>query len=72
MLDEALTAQLNAGYVCPPDAGPAWRAVHEDGIDMSLIQDALQMTPEERLRDHEAVGNSFLDVEAAGYVHDAR
>lgn len=53
MIDEALIAQLNAGYVCPPDAGPAWRAAHAEGIDMALIEDALRLTPWERLRQHD-------------------
>ena len=43
MLDEALIEQLNRGYVCPPDAGPAWRAACEYGFDMSLVEDALNI-----------------------------
>ena len=53
MLDEALIEQLNRGYVCPPDAGPAWRAACEYGFDMSLVEDALTMNPEERLAEHQ-------------------
>jgi len=53
MLDEALIEQLNRGYVCPPDAGPAWRAACEYGFDMSLVEDALGKTPEERLEEHQ-------------------
>jgi len=49
MPDETLIEQLNRGYVCPPDAGPAWRAAYEAGIDMSAIERALEMTPEQRL-----------------------
>jgi hypothetical protein len=49
MLDEALIEQLNRGYVCPPDAGPAWRAACQYGFDMSLVEDALRSTPEQRL-----------------------
>ena len=41
MLDEALIEQLNRGYVCPPEAGPAWRAACDYGFDMSLVEDAL-------------------------------
>ena len=48
MIDEALIVQLNAGDGCPPDAGPAWRAAHEEGIDMALTEDALRLTPWER------------------------
>ena len=53
MLDEALIEQLNRGYVCPPDAGPAWRAACEYGFDMSLVEDALSKTPEQRLEEHQ-------------------
>ncbi len=53
MLDEALIAQLNAGYVCPADAGPAWRAACEEGIDMALMEDALRLTRWERLLEHD-------------------
>ena len=53
MLDEALIDQLNRGYVCPADAGPAWRAACEYGFDMSLVEDALGKTPEERLEEHQ-------------------
>ena len=60
MLDEALIAKLNAGYVCPPDAGPAWRAACDYGIDMSLVEESLQMTEEERLADHQRALNRVL------------
>jgi hypothetical protein len=53
VLDEALIEQLNRGYVCPPDAGPAWRAACDYGFDMSLVEDALTKTPEERLAEHQ-------------------
>lgn len=49
MLDDALIEQLNRGYVCPPDAGPAWRAACESGLDMSLVEENLRLTPWERL-----------------------
>jgi len=38
--------------VCPPDAGPAWRAAYEAGYDMAEIEDNLKLTPEERLEKH--------------------
>jgi len=53
VLDEALIEQLNCGYVCPPDAGPEWRAACEYGFDMSLVEDALTQTPEQRLEEHQ-------------------
>jgi hypothetical protein len=65
MLDEGLIQQLNRGYVCPPDAGPAWRAACEYGFDMSLVEDALQMTPEQRIREHQRALDLVLELEDA-------
>lgn len=66
MVDAETLAQMNGKYAMPPDAGPAWRAAHEAGIDMSLIEDALKMTPEQRLAEHQQVINFLLEVEEAG------
>ncbi|HEU5123507.1 MAG TPA: hypothetical protein VFW05_05520 [Verrucomicrobiae bacterium] len=52
--------QLNRNYVCPPDAGPAWRAACDYGFDMSLVEEALKMTEEERLIDHQRALNRLL------------
>jgi hypothetical protein len=49
MIDAATLAQMNGEYVMPPDAGPAWRAAHAAGIDMSLIEENLKRSPWERL-----------------------
>jgi hypothetical protein len=65
MLDEALIEELNRGYVCPPDAGPAWRAACEYGFDMSLVEAALQMTPEQRIAEHQRALDLVLEIEAA-------
>ena len=65
MLDEKLLAQINGPYVCPPDAGPAWRAACEYGFDMSLVEDALRKTPEERLAEHQQPLNLVLEIMAA-------
>ena len=64
MLDEKLIEELNRGYVCPPDAGPAWRTACEYGFDMSLVEDALSMTPEQRIEQHQTALNFVLAVEA--------
>jgi hypothetical protein len=40
---------MNGAYVMPGDAGPAWRAAYESGIDMSLLEENLSRTPWERL-----------------------
>jgi len=54
MIDEKILAQMNGEYVMPPDAGPAWRAAYEAGIDVSLIEVNLQKTPWERLLANDA------------------
>jgi hypothetical protein len=53
MLTDDLVLALNAGYSCPPDAGPAWRRAVAEGIDMSLIERTLAKSPWERLQDHD-------------------
>ena len=65
MIDEATLAQMNGEYVMPPDAGPAWRAAAEYGFDMSLIEDALTKTPEQRLDEHQQKLNFLLEIQAA-------
>ncbi|MGH7975515.1 MAG: hypothetical protein ACREDS_02080 [Limisphaerales bacterium] len=66
MIDEETLAQMNGKYVMPPDAGPAWRAAMEYGFDMSLIEDALQLTPEQRLEQHQRALDLVLAVKEAG------
>jgi hypothetical protein len=62
MLDERLLAALNGPYVCPPEAGPAWRAACEYGFDMSLVEDALSKTAEQRLEEHQRALNLVMEV----------
>jgi hypothetical protein len=66
MLDEETLAQINGKYVCPLDAGPAWRAAVEAGLDMSLVEHALSLTPEQRLAEHQQVIDFLLTVQQAG------
>ena len=70
MIDEATLAQINGPYVCPPDAGPAWRAAAEYGFDMSLVEHTLQMTPEQRIEEHQRALNLFLEIESARELND--
>ena len=72
MIDAATLAQMNGEYAMPPDAGPAWRAAHAAGIDMSLIEDSLRLTPEQRLAEHQQVLNFLLEVQEAGRKHGAK
>jgi len=66
VIDEETLAQMNGKYVCPPDAGPAWRAAMEYGFDMSLVEDALRLTPEQRLEQHQHALDLILEVKEAG------
>jgi hypothetical protein len=72
VIDEETLAQINGKYVMPPDAGPAWRAAHEHGFDMSLVEASLGLTPEERLAEHQQVINFLLEVQEAGQLHAAK
>jgi hypothetical protein len=65
MIDAATLAQMNGEYLMPPDAGPAWRAAAKFGFDMSLVEDALRMTPEQRLDEHQQLLNFFLEINTA-------
>ena len=71
MNNDALIEELNRGYVCPPDAGPAWRAACEYGFDMSLVEDALKQTPQERLEEHQQVLDFVLGLQEANHSHGA-
>jgi hypothetical protein len=72
VIDERTLAQMNGEYALPPNAGPAWRAAHEAGLDMSLIEGALRLTPEQRLAEHQQVIDFLLEVQAAGVSHATR
>ena len=72
MLDAETLAQMNGEYLMPPDAGPAWRAAAEYGFDMSLVEDALQLTPEQRLEQHQHALDLILEVKEAGERHAAK
>jgi hypothetical protein len=70
--NEALIEELNRGYICPPDASPAWRAACEYGFDMSLIEEALKQTPEERLETHQRALDMILELQEKGEAHAAK
>lgn len=71
MMDEGLIEELNRGYVCPPDSGPAWRAACDYGFDMSMVEDALHMTPEQRLERHQIALDTVLALLEAKAIHAA-
>ena len=72
MIDAATLAQINGEYVMPPDAGPAWRAAAAYGFDMSLIEESLKLTPEERLAEHQQVINFLIELQESGEAHAAK
>jgi len=72
MIDEATLAQMNGEYAMPPDAGPAWRAAAKYGFDMSLVEDAMRMTPEQRLEQHQQALDMILELKDAGEKHAAK
>ena len=72
MIDAATLAQMNGEYLMPPDAGPAWRAAAEYGFDMSLVEDALRLTPEQRLEQHQRALDMMLELKEAGEHHAAK
>jgi hypothetical protein len=69
MIDEATLAQINGQYVMPPDAGPAWREACEYGFDMSLVEHALTLTPEQRLAEHQQVLDFLSELQEAAHPH---
>ena len=72
MLNDKLIEELNRGYVCPPNAGPAWRAACDYGFDMSLVESALRQTPEQRLEEHQHALNLLLEIEASREINATR
>ena len=72
MIDQETLAQMNGKYVMPSDAGPAWRAAAEYGFDMSLVEDALRLTPEQRLEQHQRALDMILELKEAGEHHAAK
>ncbi len=63
MIDAETLAQMNGKYVCPPEAGPEWRAAMEYGFDMSLIEASLKLTPEQRLAEHQEVIDFLIELQ---------
>ena len=72
MIDKTTLAQMNGQYSLPSDAGPAWRSAYEAGIDMSLIEASLKLTPEQRLAEHQQVIDFLLEVQSAGQAYAAK
>jgi hypothetical protein len=63
MFEFTLACASKGNYVCPPDAGPAWRAAYEAGCDMEQLEINLRLTPEERLLKHDKLLKDWFDFE---------
>jgi hypothetical protein len=50
-------------YVCPPDAGAAWRAAYEAGCDMEALEENLRLTPEQRIEKLQRVLDAHFERE---------
>lgn len=70
MIDAETLAQMNGEYVMPPDAGPAWRAAFEAGMDMSLIEENLMRDPWQRLLANDSALSLMRAVQQAKPVLD--
>jgi hypothetical protein len=64
MFEFTLACMGRGNYVCPPDAGPEWRAAFEAGCDMEELEANLRLTAEERLVKHDKKRNELLEFEA--------
>lgn len=64
MFEFTLACMGKGNYVCPPDAGPAWREAYEAGCDMEELEANLRLTPWERLLKHDKKLNELLEFEA--------
>jgi len=60
MFEFTLACMGKGNYVCPPDAGPAWREAYEAGCDMEELEANLRLTPWERLLKHDKNSTSCL------------
>jgi len=71
-MDAHPNAQLGEAYVCPPDAGPAWRAAYAAGVDLSLIEISLAKTPWERWVEHDRALELALQLREAMKMRHGR
>ncbi|HVV02424.1 MAG TPA: hypothetical protein VHH88_13735 [Verrucomicrobiae bacterium] len=72
MVDAQTLAQINGKYLCPADAGPEWRASSAAGYDMSLLEHTMELTPAQRIEEHQRVLETLLEIQAAGGHEDAK
>jgi hypothetical protein len=64
MFEFTKTCIGSGNYVCPPDAGSAWRAAYKAGCHLEHLEANLKLTPWERLLKHDKLRNEWLEFEA--------
>ena len=66
MIDEETLAQINGKYA---DSSDPWRLCHDEhefAMDLWLIEAMLEMTPDQRLENHQRMLNLVLQIEEVG------
>ena len=64
MFELTLASKGKGNYVCPPDAGPAWREAYEAGCDMEELEANLRLTQWERMLKNDKLVNELIEFEA--------
>jgi hypothetical protein len=72
MFESDIIDQLNAGYQLPDDAGPAWREAFRQGVDMSLIEANLELTPWERILQNDRALTLVNEVRRCNPLNDGQ
>jgi hypothetical protein len=72
MIDEETLAQMNGKYVCPPDAGPAWREAVRQGMDLSLIEANLDLSPWERILQNDRAVALVNEIRRCNPLNDGK
>jgi len=66
MIDEETLAQINGK---PADSPDPWRVCHDEyefAMDLRLIEAMLELTPEQRLENHQRMLSLLLQIEEVG------
>jgi hypothetical protein len=72
MFDAETLAQLNGEYKMPAGAGPAWRDAARMGIDMTLIEANLDLTPWERILQNDRALTFVNEIRRCNPVDDGQ
>ena len=72
MWDAETLEQINGKYKMPEDAGPAWREAVRMGMDMTLIECNLDLTPWERLLQNDRVLGFVQEMRRLNPIDDGQ